>query len=108
MLVRFCKFFNEYADLSNQVISEGSYPIIYLGVPLFTGSPKKALLQPMVDKILAKFSNWIGKSLSMAGRVCLVKSVILSSLTHSMMVYKWPIYLVHKLEITWSINWRLL
>lgn len=28
--------------------------------------------------------------LSLAGRVCLVNSVIVSSLTHSMMIYRWP------------------
>lgn len=34
----------------------------------------------------------------MAGRVCLFKTVIMSSLIHSMRVYKWPISLIHKLD----------
>lgn len=65
---------------------------------MFAGTPKRIHLQPVVDRIIAKCSDWIGHSVSMAGRVCLVKSVIMSSLVYSMMVYKWQVSLMRKLE----------
>ncbi|KAH6763473.1 hypothetical protein C2S52_020906 [Perilla frutescens var. hirtella] len=34
----------------------------------------------------------------MAGRLCLLKSVIMSSAIHSMTVYEWPVSLVQKLD----------
>lgn len=43
-------------------ISEGMYPFTYLGIPLFAGCPKRVYLQPIADKIIAKFGNWIGHS----------------------------------------------
>ncbi|KAL8503396.1 hypothetical protein ACS0TY_022218 [Phlomoides rotata] len=69
---------------------QGSLSLNYLGVPIFGGKPTASVLRPTVDKILAKLNRWSGSMLSMAGRACLVKSVISSSLTHSMMVYRWP------------------
>ncbi|KAI9198283.1 hypothetical protein LWI28_012969 [Acer negundo] len=68
----------------------GQLPFSYLGVPLFRGKPRKAVLQPIADKILCKFAKWKGKSLSLVGRVTLIKSVITSSFVHSFMIYKWP------------------
>ncbi|KAK6153216.1 hypothetical protein DH2020_012855 [Rehmannia glutinosa] len=92
---------NHYADISGQVfnpqkskvyfgsqvssyvrgrvqhilgIHPGAFPTVYLG------APKVADLQPVFDKIILKFKRWKGSSLSLAGRVCLVNSVITSSL----------------------------
>lgn len=62
----------------------------YLGVPLFIGIPQKMYLQPIADRIFAKFAWWKWSTLSMARRLCLVQSMVLSSLTHSMMIYRWP------------------
>ncbi|XP_057811557.1 uncharacterized protein LOC131025787 [Salvia miltiorrhiza] len=78
--------------------SVGNLPFIYLGVPIFKGKVRAAHLRSIHDKILNKFSRWKGLKLSMAGRLCLVKSVIQSSLTHSMMVYRWPRQLLHELD----------
>ncbi|KAK6158949.1 hypothetical protein DH2020_006263 [Rehmannia glutinosa] len=59
-------------------IHPGTFPTIYLGAPIFKGAPKIADLQPIFDKIILKFRRWKGSSLSLAGRVCLVNSVITS------------------------------
>ncbi|KAL8485715.1 hypothetical protein ACS0TY_027845 [Phlomoides rotata] len=66
-------------------IGSASLPFIYLGVPLFRGAHKAAHLRILADRITTKFAGWKGSALSMAGRVCLVNSVIVSSLVHSMM-----------------------
>ncbi|KAK3223775.1 hypothetical protein Dsin_010800 [Dipteronia sinensis] len=65
-------------------------PFSYLGVLLFRGKPTGSLLQPVVDKIISKFSKWKGKALCMVGRATLIKSVITGSFVHSVMIYKWP------------------
>ncbi|XP_057775029.1 uncharacterized protein LOC130994010 [Salvia miltiorrhiza] len=41
---------------------------------------------------------WKGLQLSMAGRVCLVASVIQSTAVHSMLIYQWPAKLLHDLD----------
>ncbi|KAL8466219.1 hypothetical protein ACS0TY_035363 [Phlomoides rotata] len=79
-------------------IGSASLPFNYLRIPLFRGTAKAAHLRGMADRIIAKFFGWKGSALSMAGRVCLVNSVMVSSLVHSMMVYKWPRSLLQKVD----------
>ncbi|KAL8522453.1 hypothetical protein ACS0TY_012565 [Phlomoides rotata] len=79
-------------------IGSADLPFTYLGVPLFRGAPKAHLLRGTADRIISKFAYCKGSSLSLAGRACLVNSVIVSSLVHSMMIYKWPRYLLNKIE----------
>ncbi|XP_057790988.1 uncharacterized protein LOC131008106 [Salvia miltiorrhiza] len=76
----------------------GSLPMIYLGVPLFVGRPKASHLAAIKDRIICKFSRWNGLHLSMAGRLCLVKSVVQSSIVHTMMIYKWPRSLIQEID----------
>ncbi|XP_057791222.1 uncharacterized protein LOC131008356 [Salvia miltiorrhiza] len=100
--------------MKNHVISElgfamGSLPVTYLGVPIFSGRMRASYLIGIYDKIVNKFSSWKGLHLSMAGRICLVRSVIQSSATHSMMIYRWPKSLIYKLDrkcrnFIWSGN----
>ncbi|KAL8479156.1 hypothetical protein ACS0TY_026131 [Phlomoides rotata] len=79
-------------------IGIGDLPFTYLGVPLFRGAPKAMHLRGIADHIIAKFATWKGSTLSMAGRICLVNSVIASSLVHSMMIYKWSRSLLNKID----------
>ncbi|XP_057791142.1 uncharacterized protein LOC131008273 [Salvia miltiorrhiza] len=78
---------------------KGSLPFNYLGVPIFSGRVKASFLRAIHDRIILKFARWKGMQLSMAGRICLVKSVIQSSITHSMMVYRWPRSLIKDLDL---------
>ncbi|KAL8472997.1 hypothetical protein ACS0TY_030000 [Phlomoides rotata] len=79
-------------------IGSAALSLTYLGVPLFKGAHKAAHLRGTTDRIIAKFTGWKGPSLSMACQACLVNSVIMSSLVHSMMIYKWPRSLLHKID----------
>ncbi|XP_057811506.1 uncharacterized protein LOC131025735 [Salvia miltiorrhiza] len=76
----------------------GSLPVIYLGVPIFSGCMRASYLIGIYDKIVNKFSSWKGLHLSMAGRIYLVRYVIQSSVTHSMMIYRLPKSLIYKLD----------
>ncbi|XP_057793119.1 uncharacterized protein LOC131009729 [Salvia miltiorrhiza] len=84
----------------NRVLSftQGSDRVTYLGAPLFVGKPRASHLMSIKDRIVQKFARWAGLHLSMAGRICLVNSVIRSSLTHTMMVYSWPKSLLHEID----------
>ncbi|XP_019432658.1 PREDICTED: uncharacterized protein LOC109339642 [Lupinus angustifolius] len=77
---------NEYAYVSGYHINANKW------------KPKKTRLQPMVDKILAKLAKWKGSSLSIMGRVELVKSVIQSMLLYSFHIYKWPTQLLKNVD----------
>ncbi|KAK2642188.1 hypothetical protein Ddye_023951 [Dipteronia dyeriana] len=79
-------------------IQIGRLPFSYVGVPLFQGKPKKAILMPIAYKILSKFAKWKGKSHSLAGRATLIRSVITGSFVHSFMIYKWPTFLTKKIR----------
>ncbi|XP_057803363.1 uncharacterized protein LOC131018665 [Salvia miltiorrhiza] len=79
-------------------LATGSLPFVYLGVPIFRGKPKTSHLRAIHDRIINKFGHWKGIQLSMAGRLCLINSVISSSLTHSMLVYRWPQDLLKSLD----------
>ncbi|XP_019418611.1 PREDICTED: uncharacterized protein LOC109329402 [Lupinus angustifolius] len=92
-----CKFYTasssprKMASLTSYLgFSVGSLPVLYLGIPLFKGRPKKIHLQPIADKILAKLATWKGSTLSIMGRVELVRSIIQSMLVYSFKIYKWP------------------
>jgi hypothetical protein len=76
----------------------GSFPFMYLGIPIFKGKPKVSYLQPVADKIKAKLASWKASLLSIAGRVQLVKSVIQGMLVYSISIYSWPISLLKGLE----------
>ncbi|KAF1882437.1 hypothetical protein Lal_00039085 [Lupinus albus] len=91
--------------------SAGSLPFFYLGVPLFKGKPRRIHLQPIADRIIDKLATWKGLSLSIMGRVELVKSVIHSMLAFSFHIYVWPASLIRTSEgsirnFIWSGNSR--
>lgn len=79
---------HQMALLDVIMMNKAILPFVYLGVPLFKGTPKVCYLQGIEDKILHQFESWKGKSLSMAGRVCLVNSVITSMFIHSFIICK--------------------
>lgn len=90
--------FNHYITRCTS-ISAGSLLFTYLGVPIFCGALKIEYLAPIADSILDKFNRWRRHTLSLAGRRCLINSVIASSLVHTMMIYRWPRTLLQRLEV---------
>ena len=78
-------------------MNRGEESLHYLGVPLFVGAPRQQWLIPWIDSLLARFHCWMGLSLSLAGRVALISSVIYDSLLHSFQNYKWPRSLLSKM-----------
>lgn len=56
----------------------GSLPVKYLGLPLISTRLKKEHCHDLINKIAARVLNWAAKTLSYAGRLQLVNSVLTS------------------------------
>lgn len=67
-----------YADLLNCRIL--SWPFVYLGIPIEANPRKLNLWQPIFDKFSKKLTLWKHKFMFLAGRSCLVNSVLSSYL----------------------------
>ncbi|KAK4381745.1 hypothetical protein Sango_2938800 [Sesamum angolense] len=57
---------------------EGHLPVRYLGLPLISARLSVADCQPLLQKIDSRITGWEGVQLSFAGRVQLIKSVLIS------------------------------
>ncbi|KAL0354346.1 UNVERIFIED_CONTAM: hypothetical protein Sangu_1015900 [Sesamum angustifolium] len=57
---------------------EGHLPVRYLGLPLISAWLSIADCQPLLQKIDSRIKGWEGVQLSFAGRVQLIKSVLIS------------------------------
>jgi len=53
-----------------------SLPFKYLGMTIGGNSRKTEFWNPIILKIRSRLSRWKGRMLSLAGRICLIKSVI--------------------------------
>jgi len=51
-------------------------PFKYLGIIIGVNPRRITFWNSIVDKIKSRLSSWKGRLLSMAGRICLIKSVI--------------------------------
>ncbi|XP_020263024.1 uncharacterized protein LOC109839002 [Asparagus officinalis] len=97
-------------------ISSGSLPVKYLGLPLSISYPKAKDFLPLIDKVRKKIEGWMTYSLSFAGRIELIKSVLFSTIAYWYFVYKLPNSTVRSLEsifanFLWkgklhAINWK--
>ncbi|KAL2225603.1 UNVERIFIED_CONTAM: hypothetical protein Sindi_2977300, partial [Sesamum indicum] len=57
---------------------EGHLPMRYLGLPLISSQLSIAACQPLLSKIDARINGWDGLALSYAGRVQIIKSVLVA------------------------------
>ncbi|GJT92641.1 hypothetical protein Tco_1081486 [Tanacetum coccineum] len=74
----FCNVLNhvKIAILNVLPFEEGCLPVKYLGVPLVSSRLLNRDCKELVEKVQARIQDWKNKSLSIAGRLQLVKSVI--------------------------------
>ncbi|XP_020271020.1 uncharacterized protein LOC109846208 [Asparagus officinalis] len=97
-------------------MSRGSLPVKYLGLPLSINYPKAKNFFPLIDKIRYTIEGWITHSLSFAGRLELIKSVLFSTTAYWYSVYKFPQSTIQSLEAIFAnflwkgkfhaINWK--
>ena len=73
-------------------------PFKYMGLKV-GGNPRRTQFwDPVVDKVRARLSAWKGKCLSLAGRVCLVKSVLTSIPLFYLSIFKSPVSVCKKIS----------
>lgn len=65
---------NEIAEETG--LSHGTLPIRYLGVPLCTKKLSLSNCEPLISSIKMKLNSWSAKSLSFAGRLLLINTVL--------------------------------
>ncbi|KAL9687628.1 hypothetical protein QQ045_032033 [Rhodiola kirilowii] len=69
---------------------EGTFPTLYLGVPLFPGRAHVSYFQHLEDKIKGKISGWAKQFLSFTGRATLIMSVLASMSIYTMSILPVP------------------
>ncbi|CAL9240343.1 unnamed protein product, partial [Arabidopsis halleri] len=79
-------------------VTHGSLPVRYLGLPLMAQKMRKQDYQPLIDRLLHRFSSWTARHLSFAGRLQLLKSVIYSTINFWTSVFILPSQCLLKLE----------
>ena len=66
---------------------------------MFWGRPKPHYFDETFCKVKRSLASWKGSSLSLAGRICLVNSVITSKLVYSFMSYLCPSSLIKRMNV---------
>ena len=88
----------ESASLTSYGFTPGSIPIRYLGLPLMSRKLKMAEYAPLIDKITSKFNAWAVLSLSFAGRIQLISTVISGLVNFWTSAFILPLGCIRKIE----------
>ncbi|GKB85769.1 RNA-directed DNA polymerase, eukaryota, reverse transcriptase zinc-binding domain protein, partial [Tanacetum coccineum] len=88
----FCNVLNctKLAILQIMPFEEGLLPIKYLGVPLVPSRFMYKDCKELIEKVVGRINDWKNKFLSIAGRLQLVQSVIVSMHVHWASVFVLP------------------
>ena len=79
-------------------IGVGTLPIRYLGMPLTTKTLSSHDYEPLIDKIRGRLLSWSNKAMSFAGRLQLIKSVIVSMVNFWSQAFILPAKCLDKIE----------
>nr|ABV21212.1 Ty1_Copia-element protein [Arabidopsis thaliana] len=88
----------EYAAVYAYGFPFANLPIRYLGLPLMSRKLKISEFEPLVVKIKAKLNFWAVKSLSFAGRLQLLSSVISGIVVFWMSTFRLPKGCIREIE----------
>lgn len=78
--------------------TRSDFPVQYLGVPLTTKSPTRALFMPLIEKVERKLSGWKGKLISKGGRLQLVQAVLSAISVYHMMCFRLPQWVIQRID----------
>ncbi|GJR77101.1 hypothetical protein Tco_0089466 [Tanacetum coccineum] len=98
--VYFCNFLNHIKLAILQVLpfEEGRLPVKYLGVPLVPSRLVYNDCKELIEKVEGRINDWKNKSLSIAGRLQLVQSVIASMHVYWASVFILPTRILMDIE----------
>jgi len=66
-------------------------PFNYLGLEVGGNPRKKKFWEPVLNKLKVRLNVWKGRFLSMAGRICLIKSVLTSTPLYYLSLFRAPV-----------------
>ncbi|KAG7587002.1 Reverse transcriptase domain [Arabidopsis thaliana x Arabidopsis arenosa] len=89
---------NEASLFTNSGFASGSLPIRYLGLPLMSRKLRVSEFSPLIEKLINKFRSWAVSSLSYAGRLQLLNSVIYGLVNFWSSVFSLPKACIKKME----------
>ncbi|XP_068483362.1 uncharacterized protein [Phaseolus vulgaris] len=72
-------------------------PFVYLGLPVGGSHKRGPFWSEVLERVQGKLSRWRGRCLSLAGRICLIKSVLSSIPLFFMSLFKLPSVVAEKL-----------
>lgn len=99
-------------DEINRIVAQsdcniGSFPFMYLGLPIIGNMRKKGNSEVMVNKIKTRLSKWKENRLSMGGQVTLFKAELGSISIYYMSIFKVPEGILKTLEsLRSNFFWR--
>lgn len=76
----------------------GSFRFTYLGVPVRANMNRLKNWKPIIDRVHARLSRWKASSLSIGGRLTLVKTVLGSLPLYFFSIFKAPCNVINSLE----------
>ncbi|XP_058754826.1 uncharacterized protein LOC131627957 [Vicia villosa] len=76
----------------------GEFPVKYLDVPLTSKKLTINHYMPLIEKIVSRINHWTSRLLSYAGRIQLVKSVIVATTQYWMACFPIPKCVLKKIE----------
>ncbi|GJV95289.1 putative RNA-directed DNA polymerase, eukaryota, reverse transcriptase zinc-binding domain protein [Tanacetum coccineum] len=76
----------------------GTFPFSYLGIPLGANMNLISNWQTLIDRFRAKLSSWKASTLSIGGRLTLIKSVLGSLEIYYMSIFKCPKSVLNSLK----------
>lgn len=84
--------------LKNFKFSDGQLPVRYLGLPLMTKAMSKQDYHPLLEHLRSKISSWTCRFLSYAGRLMLIRSVLISIVNFWISVFRLPSCCIKEVE----------
>jgi len=78
-------------------LHDSNFPLKFLGVPITSSRLTKVECRNLVEKITAKMKIWATKSLSYAGRVVLINSVVFGMFNYWASIFILPTKVVSKI-----------
>ena len=92
--------------LVNFPFAEGTLPVRYLGLPLMTQAMRRPDYLPLIERVRSRLGTWTCRHLSYAGRLQLIKSVLVSMINFWASVFRLPSKCVKELkQICASFLW---
>ncbi|XP_071687047.1 uncharacterized protein [Rutidosis leptorrhynchoides] len=86
----------QYAD--DTIFFVGTFPYIYLGLPVGANMNKKTNWKPVLDKFEKRLADWKARAMSFGGRLTLVNSILNSLPLYYFSLFRAPSSVLKKLE----------